>query len=956
MSDDDAVRERLERIARNTPVRSAADIAEQGAADDADDEEAFWTADGWGRADPGRREWPAVLTEYDQFMCTPSGEKYAFAPWGDRDHPDAACTDADHDAETCDGCDCDARYKWANPDMWGSFDTAREWSKKDPALDDALMFIVQREGDPYRAPSDPVLLIDGDDVIDDEGRAHPGFIAVLNSLVPGGGYAALSSSNHGAHIPLRGRLPDGTTQLKIPLERDVDGFSTAHLDDDERPHIDIFDGKHLAKETGKRVAGTPTDAGTVDEAALAEYAEDYGPSLPSERARDGGAGAGGSAGVAEPHGGEYAGPDPDEWDIPDDRNLEYHAGVEAHYHGHAHVNHWRVVSVVASHGQRLGKTPDEIIDDLRDDDTRPGTSDGWGGATVDRVTYDYRRTEGGAFAPPGRATLARWGILPDEYADDAGGATDAPTPPPGVALGDGGTAAAGGATDDDGPPPADTDEWRYVREVLSSDDGNGPAHTAAAQLLRDEFDPITVMETGEIHAYDADAGIFRPDGDARIRTFLAETLGDEYSRRRVGEIIHRLESETFKPRDTLGGPEGVLCLENGVLDLAPLRARPDMDPADLVLDGHSPVHRMTAAHPVAFDPGAAEADVLDEWLAFLRESVAGGPHGGEKAVRRLQEHAGYLLHVGGFPFKKVLGIFGPNDSGKTTFLNIVQALIGDANTQSEPPTKLANNRFSAANLDGAAANIVSEIGTKTADDVEHFKQVTGNERTMRAETKGEQAYQFSPTAKHLYAANQVPDINGADAAFYERWTFVEFPNVVPREERDPELVDRFTTDEARRALLMWALEGYRRLFDPDTAGGRGVFTGERTLDEKRAIWTAHGDPLARFITDCLDTSAPPASAAVPTADAYEAYKQFVDVEADEGAEAESQYQFTMTVKREGGVGNGQRRAQSFINDGERSRCLVGVRLTGRGEEMLSRALGGAVSPADIRAAFPGADD
>ena len=39
------------------------------------------------------------------------------------------------------------------------------------------MFILQKEDDPYREPADPLLVIDGDDVIDEEGRANPGFVA-----------------------------------------------------------------------------------------------------------------------------------------------------------------------------------------------------------------------------------------------------------------------------------------------------------------------------------------------------------------------------------------------------------------------------------------------------------------------------------------------------------------------------------------------------------------------------------------------------------------------------------------------------------------------------------------------------------------------------------------------------------------------------------------------------------
>lgn len=94
--------------------------------------------------------------------------------------------------------------------------------------------------------------------------------------------------------------------------------------DDEEAHIDIFDGKHLTKETGKRAAGAPAEVGEVDAEALAEYAEEYGGALPSERGGGGGTNTASSAdGVAEPTAGGYAGPDPETWTIGDDETLAF---------------------------------------------------------------------------------------------------------------------------------------------------------------------------------------------------------------------------------------------------------------------------------------------------------------------------------------------------------------------------------------------------------------------------------------------------------------------------------------------------------------------------------------------------------------------------------------------------------------------------------------------------------
>ena len=74
--------------------------------DDGEEKEELgaWCCSGWRRSDTGRRVWPTVLREHAQFMTSPTGEKFGFAPWGDPDHPEG-------------NPDKDARYKWALPDM-----------------------------------------------------------------------------------------------------------------------------------------------------------------------------------------------------------------------------------------------------------------------------------------------------------------------------------------------------------------------------------------------------------------------------------------------------------------------------------------------------------------------------------------------------------------------------------------------------------------------------------------------------------------------------------------------------------------------------------------------------------------------------------------------------------------------------------------------------------------------
>lgn len=369
--------------------------------------------------------WSTLTEEMTSLMCTHPGNKNAFGPEGPENDPNAPCTDSTGDcaeeAETTadEGCHCDPRYRWTRTVNWMDFETARRWAETDPTLSDSIMAVLQREGEAYQEPADPGMLVDGDDVVDKHGTFHPEFLDVIHDLADGPGYVSLSTSDHGAHVPLIGKLPDGVKQLKIPLSMDVEGFDYSHVDEDEGDglHIDIFDGKHLRKATGKHVEGTPKEPADIDSEALAEYCDEYGASLTTTVTDTDENGNTVEREVTLETEAEYTGPDPEEWDIPEDSCLEYHATVEAHYHGHSTGNFWRVTGAATAWGQRLGKTPTEILEDLHGKD-RPGASAGYGGKTEGRVQYDWQRADNGAFEPPSRRTLAKMGILPARYATE----------------------------------------------------------------------------------------------------------------------------------------------------------------------------------------------------------------------------------------------------------------------------------------------------------------------------------------------------------------------------------------------------------------------------------------------------------------------------------------------------------------------------------------------------------
>jgi len=394
----------------------------------------------------------------------------------------------------------------------------------------------------------------------------------------------------------------------------------------------------------------------------------------------------------------------------------------------------------------------------------------------------------------------------------------------------------------------------------------------------DEFHVRVRRDNGSLWAYDD--GVWKPEGERALRHAGRQALGSmNYGQNVLTELKAQARSD---PRaevepDEFGLPPGSIAVENGLLDLA---TAADEDATGAVRD-LVPEDYALARFPVEYDPAAT----ADEWTEFVEDVVE------SEKTEAIQEYAGYALHRGAMPYSKALLLVGSGSNGKTTFLNVIRSLLGTDHTTSKPIHKFDEDNH-VADLYGALANIDADLseGSLSSEGIATFKRVVGGDE-IDARKLYEDAFTFTPTAKHLYACNQVPDVSGYvsdhDIAFWRRWIIVEFPNYFPPNARDPELEDKLTTDESLSGVLNWAIEGWARLHDQDE------FTNVESHDETRRLWQSWGESVERFIADCVerDEDAP----RISTGDAYARYQAWCR---EVGADAVGRRRFTDTLKQE----------------------------------------------------------
>lgn len=444
--------------------------------------------------------------------------------------------------------------------------------------------------------------------------------------------------------------------------------------------------------------------------------------------------------------------------------------------------------------------------------------------------------------------------------------------------------------------PAEVMAWAGLGEDDDLSDLNDRQKAASVwDLLKhsDRYHVRVRRDNGSLWAYDD--GVWTSTGERALRHAAREALGSmNYGSNVLAELKAqaRADPTVEVAPDDLGLDPGYLAVENGLVDLD---AAADGAGDDALRDLRPEDYALTRL-PVEYDPDAA----FDKWAGYVEEWAEDG------RADALQEYVGYCLHIGEIPIHRALLLVGTGANGKGTFLSVVRALLGRENTSSIELQTLANEKDAVADFYGSLANIDDDLSArKLGQGLGMFKKLVGGDR-VRARHLYEDGFEFDAVGKHLYAANEVPDVNvpDDDEAFWRRWLMVEFPNHYPPSERDPDLRDELTTDDALSGVLNWAIQGRKRLLE------QGYFTNEdRYAQGKRERWQAWGESVDKFISECVDRD--PDADRLTTSDAHRRYAAWCR---ENGLDPVGQRKFTNTLKQED-VGYGRYRFDGAVKRG-----------------------------------------
>lgn len=312
---------------------------------------------------------------------------------------------------------------------------------------------------------------------------------------------------------------------------------------------------------------------------------------------------------------------------------------------------------------------------------------------------------------------------------------------------------------------------------------------------------------------------------------------------------------------------GTLCLRTGQLG--------DFDRS----------HHITKMAPVEYNDTAE----CPQWLAFLDRVFQGD----QELIRFVQKMVGNCL-TGSTEEQAFFILYGKGANGKSTFLNVLQSILGDyAATVSADLVLAGRSNKDAERATPAKARIQgrrllvateSEPNRKLAEDV--VKQVTGGDKITARLPYAKAEIQFTPVGKLLLATNHQPELASVDHGTKRRVKMVPFAVQIPPEEQDKQLEQKLKGEQS--GILRWAVEG--------CLAWRTEGLGEPpAVREATALYLDDQDALAPFIETCCELDP---TATVTHKELKAAYARFCETEQ---IEAKSDKAFATLLKQRDGV-------------------------------------------------------
>jgi putative DNA primase/helicase len=265
-------------------------------------------------------------------------------------------------------------------------------------------------------------------------------------------------------------------------------------------------------------------------------------------------------------------------------------------------------------------------------------------------------------------------------------------------------------------------------------------------------------------------------------------ISQKVTTHQIHEVINYVKDSTYIDRSEFDTSPDIINLQNGLLNIHTLE-----------LKRHSSDYYHLVQLPIRYDPKAKCPNIL----RFLGQVLK------PRDVFTVLEIIGYCLYRT-TKYEKAVLCVGKGSNGKSTFLKIIDQLLGLQNLSHVSLQDLANDRFASAGLYGKLVNTFADLKSDKLSNTGLFKMLVSGD-FIRAQNKFCNPFEFRNYAKLIFSANEIPQSEDKSYAYFRRWIILFFENVFEGDSNDIKLIEKLTTDEELSGLLNLALIALRQL-------------------------------------------------------------------------------------------------------------------------------------------------
>lgn len=215
---------------------------------------------------------------------------------------------------------------------------------------------------------------------------------------------------------------------------------------------------------------------------------------------------------------------------------------------------------------------------------------------------------------------------------------------------------------------------------------------------------------------------------------------------------------------------------------------------------------------------------------------------GDENKEILYEIIAYCLTPKKF-MQRLFALVGGGSNGKSSFITLIQKLLGPSNYTSSELKLLAERNFETAILYKKLLCIIGEVAYNDLSNTSQIKKLSGEDE-IRFEFKGKQPFSAINTATIICLTNSLPRTPDKSIGFYRRWLIVDFPNQFPVSKNPVENIPDLEFSNLTRKCL----EILARIYS------KRSFTNEGSYEFREKIYEEKSNPLKIFLElFCEDT-------------------------------------------------------------------------------------------------------